>query len=283
MSLIDRIRSCAHYDASQYIDFCVGGARLGRVQRDIVEHLASNRDQLTLDDTSVSLNPKFDTYASRTQAMAEIVADLHEKGLVPGWRNEAYPVGAAFSAPAAFQIERAAVSLFGFKGYGVHMNGYVWSDDQLKLWVGKRSMHKPTGPGKLDQVVAGGQPVGLGLKANLIKECQEEANIPAELAIRARPVGTVSYLTSRPEGLRDDVLFNFDLELPADFQPENTDGEVETFYLWSLDKVREVLESSERFKFNSGLVVIDFMVRHGIIDADELAYADIVAGLHHKS
>ena len=141
-------------------------------------------------------------------------------------------------------------------------------------------MNKPTGPGKLDQVVAGGQPVGMGLKNNLIKECAEEANIPADLAAQAVPVGTVSYMTSRPEGLRDDTLFNYDLELSNDFEPQNTDGEVDAFYLWSINKVRNILEHTDDFKFNSGLVVIDFMVRHGFIDADEPAYADIVSGLH---
>ena len=160
------------------------------------------------------------------------------------------------------------------------MNGFVRDGGQIKLWVAKRSMNKPTGPGKLDQVVAGGQPVGMGLKSNLIKECAEEANIPVDLAAQAVPVGTVSYMTSRPEGLRDDTLFNYDLELPNDFKPENMDGEVETFYLWSIDKVRDILEQTDDFKFNSGLVVMDFMVRHGFIDADEPAYADIVSGLH---
>jgi hypothetical protein len=212
--------------------------------------------------------------------MSVVIEALRADGLVPGWRNEAYPVGVKFTAPALFQIERAAVSIFGFKGYGVHMNGFVRDGDMLKLWIAKRSMSKQTGPGKLDQIVAGGQPVGMKLKDNLIKECAEEANMPAELAAQAVPVGTVSYRTSRPEGLRDDTLFNFDLELPKDFQPKNTDGEVEAFYLWPIDKVCDVLKTTDDFKFNSGLVVIDFMVRHGFINADGPAYPDIILGLH---
>ena len=64
-------------------------------------------------------------------------------------------------------------------------------------------------------------------------------------------------------------------------QPDiDLDGEVDAFYLWSINKVRDILEQTDDFKFNSGLVVIDFMVRHGFIDADEPAYADIVSGLH---
>lgn len=280
MSLMDRIDACAPDTSSDYTDFMVGNKRVGGVHRKALGLLGGFSDLLTVSDKAVSLRPALATYQDRSDAMARIADVLRGEGLVPGWRNEAYPVGVKFSAPALFQIERAAVPLFGFKGYGVHLNGYVRDGDQIKLWVGKRSMSKPTGPGKLDQVVAGGQPVGLGLKDNLVKECAEEANIPADLAVKATPVGTVSYRTTRPDGLRDDVLFNYDLELPLDFQPQNTDGEVETFYLWPLDKIRSILEQTDDFKFNSALVVIDFMVRHGFIGGDEAAYADIVAGLH---
>lgn len=280
MSLLDRVQACTSYDKGQFLDFCVGSMRLGGVHRRSLKHLKTFSELLSITENTVSLNPGLKTYEDRSRAMAEVANILRGDGLVPGWRDEAYPVGPAFSEPAVFQIERAAVPIFGFRGYGVHLNGYVRDGDQLKLWVAKRSLSKPTGPGKLDQVVAGGQPVGMGLHDNLIKECGEEANIPAALASKAKPVGTISYRTSRPEGLRDDMLFNFDLELPADFQPVNTDGEVSDFYLWSIAKVRDVLDRTDDFKFNSGLVVIDFLVRHGFIDADDPDYSELVAGLH---
>jgi len=51
-----------------------------------------------------------------------------------------------------------------------------------------------------DHIVAGGQPHGLSPTANIIKECEEEASIPLELARTLKPVGAVSYTTSRCEG-----------------------------------------------------------------------------------
>jgi hypothetical protein len=280
MALLDRIDACASYNVDDYIDFCVGSERLGGIARKALGPLKAFPDTLICTDNRITLNPLFKTYQSRTDAMSVVIEVLRAAGLVPGWRNEAYPVGAKYTMPALFQIERAAISIFGFKGYGVHMNGFVRDGKNVKLWIAKRSMSKQTGPGKLDQIVAGGQPVGIKLKDNLIKECAEEANMPAQLAAQAVPVGTVSYMTSRPEGLRDDTLFIYDLELPKEFKPENADGEVEAFYLWPINKVCDVLKRTDDFKFNSGLVVIDFMVRHGFIDADEAAYADIVSGLH---
>src|SRR3546814_15669982 len=99
------------------------------------------------------------------------------------------------------RIERAACPVLGIRAWGVHMNGYVRRADGLHLWVARRARDKPTYPGMLDNTVAGGQPIGLGLKENLIKECAEEAGIPAALAARAVP-GTGGW-SCGAGGLRD--------------------------------------------------------------------------------
>lgn len=59
-----------------------------------------------------------------------------------------------------------------------------------------------------------------------MKECWEEAGVPGELAAAAAPVGFVSYVSMSDEGLKPDVLFCYDLQLPADFVPIPQDGEV---------------------------------------------------------
>ena len=64
------------------------------------------------------------------------------------------------------------------------------------------------------------QPHGLSPQENVIKECEEEASIPRELAQLAVPAGAVSYCSEQTEGLKRDVLFCYDLELPQDFVPE---------------------------------------------------------------
>ena len=51
------------------------------------------------------------------------------------------------------------------------------------------------------------------------KECWEEAGVPKELAAQARPVGAVSYAAMQSAGLKRDVLFCYDLELPLEFVP----------------------------------------------------------------
>ena len=119
---------------------------------------------------------------------------------------------------------------FGVPAYGVHIHGFVRDGADISLWIGRRADDKPTYPGKLDQMIAGGQPVGIGLMDNVIKEAGEEAAVPPGLAATARPVGAISYCHESDDGLKPDVMFVYDLELPRDFVPRNTDGEIAAKY-----------------------------------------------------
>ena len=216
-------------------------------------------------------------------AVNAVLLRLRDEGLIPGWRDEAYPVATGFHAAPLLKMERAAVPAFGVRAYGVHVNGYVetspGSNDGLKLWVGRRSRTKQTARGKLDHLVAGGQPMGLGLTENLVKECAEEAAIDESLARTARPAGFVSYVRENEEGVRNDVLFVYDLAVPADFAPRNTDGEIDAFFLWPIEQVVETMQAGEDFKFNVALVNIDFLVRRGLIAPEDTDYLAIVHGL----
>jgi hypothetical protein len=47
-----------------------------------------------------------------------------------------------------------------------------------------------------------------------------------------------------------------------------------------IDEVAAIVRETEQFKFNCNLVIIDFLVRHGLIGPDEPDYVAIVQGLH---
>ena len=89
----------------------------------------------------------------------------------------------------------------------------------------------------------------------------------------------VSYAMDTHRGFRPDVIFVYDLGLPVDFVPRNTDGEVDDFYLWPVDHVMGEVRDSESFKINCALVIVDFLVRHGYISPEEPDYQQIVQGL----
>ena len=128
-------------------------------------------------------------------------------------------------------------------------------------------------------MIAGGQPVGLGLLENVIKEAGEEAGVPPGLARTALPVGAISYVMEDAVGLKPDLMFCWDLELPADFVPVNADGEIAGFRLLPATEVMRIVDGTFDFKFNCNLCNIDFFIRHGVLSPEHPDYETLLAGL----
>ncbi len=237
-------------------------------------------NSLTLTDTAGSL-PE-----TRTRAVAHVMRKLRERRVVNGWRNELYPVAETFYSEPVFLMERAAVSLLGVLEYGVHINGIVHepTDQEPRMWIARRSKTKSKFPGMLDHLVAGGQPAGLSLMENVIKECAEEAGVPSDLAKAGiRATGAISYEGWDPKSskIARVVLFNYDLYLPADFKPKPIDGEVEEFFLWTIDQTKEsmALKYPDPIKPNCYVVIIDYLLRMGFISPETPGYLDLVREL----
>ncbi|KAL6655764.1 hypothetical protein ACP70R_006590 [Stipagrostis hirtigluma subsp. patula] len=252
----------------EFVEFLVESQVVGYIHKGFTEHLREFHDVFTIisvDNDSkalehVTLHSSLRTPEDRTYAIGNVIKSLGE--IIPGIRNELYPVTSSYGMPVYFSLERAAAPYFGIKAYGVHMNGYVEKDGQKFLWIGKRSDVKQTYPGMLDHLVAGGLPYGISCKENIIKECEEEAGIPRSLATNATSVGAVSYMDIEGFRYKRDVLFCYDLKLPADFIPNNEDGEVDSFRLIPVPHAANIIRRTEFFKPNCNLVIIDFLFRH---------------------
>eukprot|EP00956_Cyclotella_meneghiniana_P045027 scaffold350186_cov83-Cyclotella_meneghiniana.AAC.2 len=152
------------------------------------------------------------------------------------------------------------------------------------MWMARRSKTKSKFPGFVDHIVAGGQPAGLSLMENVLKECLEEAGIPSELTLKGvKPAGAISYANySKNDGAMNRVvLFNFDLELPQDFIPYANDGEVESFFKWTLDDIAASMDPNceDPIKPNCYLVIIDWLMRTGAISSDSPKYLDVLRTL----
>ena len=290
MSYLDRIRACHQWQAENYRPFLLEGeghhakgGPLGWVARDFAERLKDFPEAFEVSGRAVVLPARYGDFESRSAVLKEVLWKLHTEGEIPKWRGEDYGISRRWGEELLFKMERAAVPLFGLPANGIHVNGYVAGPEGPRLWVGRRSAHKTVAPGKLDHLVAGGQPYGLSLMDNVVKEAAEEASLPEDLARRAKPVAALGYLCARAEGQRNDVLFVYDLELPENFQPRPSDDEVEEFFLWPMEKVLERLKNSDDFKFNVALVNLDFALRHGILTPDdEPSYQAIVEGLQGR-
>lgn len=279
MSFMDHIAACNRHDLSGFVPFSVGAERVGWVRHAMARRLAEFPDVFDVAPDAVSLVPGLADFTRRSEALDRVVRALEAEGRITGRRDEFYAVTNDFDAPPLMRIERAAVAHFGLRAYGVHMTGFVRRDDGIWIWVPRRAKDKSTYPGMLDNTVAGGQPIGLGLLDNLVKECREEAGIPEALARRARLVATIAYCAEAPDGLKPDLQFCFDLEMPAGFTPRPVDDEMESFELWPASRVIATVRDTGAFKFNCNLVLIDFFLRHGLLDLPEFDRAALRTAL----
>jgi hypothetical protein len=279
VSFVDHIRRCNNYDAARVVPLLAGGDRIGLVRRDNAEALRRFPEVFRVADGRVELVARGDA-AAIGRAVDGVVDALAGEQQIPKTRNETFDVAPRWGAPAVFRLDRGAVPFFGTRAYGVHLNGYRRAADASLLWVGHRAPDKQVAPNKLDNLVAGGIGNGAGLVETLVKEADEEAMIPPDLVARAVPAGAVSYRMETPLGIRDDVLFVYDLEVPADFTPRNRDGEFVGFELMPAAAVLDRIRATCDFKFNVTLVILDFAVRHGLLRPDHPEYLDVASGLH---
>jgi 8-oxo-dGTP pyrophosphatase MutT (NUDIX family) len=220
-----------------------------------------------LADRLVALSPDFSSVDARLVLAPDAAGSLNALAMAAGLRSrgEDFDVRAVMDGPVLAVLDRGALPDFGVIGVGVHLNGLVRRADGLYLWVAKRAADKKLDPGKFDNLVAGGVPAGLAPFETLVKEAEEEAALPASLSAQARLVARFSYNMERPEGLRRDVVYTYDLDLPDSFIPQPADGEVESFSLWPLARVFEAVSEGDEFKFNVNLVLIDLFIRQGLV------------------
>lgn len=283
MAYLDCIRLCNNANLTDYLAWRIDDAIYGWISPSFAAHLLAYPEVFQQAKHEIRFQAHLKTQQQRTLATEAVMRQLHHEAVIDTWVGERYPVSLGYQQPAVLEVERAAAAYLGIKSLGVHVNGLVAKAKGVHVWVGTRTLHKPFWPGKLDQMVAGGLPVGLSLLDNLVKEAQEEANIPAELARQALLVSTLHYRQALERGLEDSTLFIYDLWLPEDFIPENTDGEVEKFQLIPLAQLADLTAQVSAFKDNCNLVNLDLLLRLGFISTTDPQYAALRQALYTEN
>ncbi|KAI1388221.1 NUDIX hydrolase domain-like protein [Hypoxylon trugodes] len=232
-----------------------------------------------------------DTANAINVAFAKLINICIERDIfhiIAGVHSEPFSI---VSAQYPVHMERFASALFGITSRGSYITAYTKAaDGTLKLWIGRRAAHLYTSPGMLDGTVAGGIKAGSTPLDTAIHEADEEASLPEALVRKhIRPVGVLTYISvTGPEfpgekGLViPDVIYVHDLELPSDVIPKPNDDEVETFYSMTVEEVQKALLNGE-FKPDTAAVLIDFFIRHGVINPEnERDYVEINMRLHRR-
>jgi hypothetical protein len=280
LSYLDKVNLCNRWQPSRFAPFTAAGTQVGWLTHERVAALAAHPDVFVPSQCGIALHRSLATPKARTAAIKEIAPDLVASGRFAELRKEIYAVKNRWSEKEHFRLDRGLVPAFGARAFGVHVNGYVEKRDGLHVWIGTRATDRMVEPGKLDNIVAGGQPAGLSLMKNVIKECAEEASIGARRAKTAVPASMITYACEREGALRADTLFCFDLEMPKNEKPKPSE-EIISYELMPLAEALRLVRSTDRFKFNVNLVVIDFAIRRGLITPEkEKDFEAIVSGLH---
>ncbi|EDP65461.1 MutT/nudix family protein [alpha proteobacterium BAL199] len=280
MSFLDHVRHCNAYSLADFVPFRVGSARVGWIRRPLTLELMRFGSLFHVFEDLVHLNPDLRTAEERTEAVDQALSALRGDGLVGRLRGERYAVMERPGTEVLIEMDRGAVTQFGIVNLGFHLTGVVGHGPDTRMWIARRALDKTTYPGHLDNMVAGGHPAGLTPRQNLLKECAEEAGIPEALAESAVPVSMISYTMEVPEGLRRHAFWSYDLQVPVEFTPEPVDGEVDSFTLMDIDDVACIVETSDAFKYNCNLVVIDWLMRTGRIDPAHPDFHELSVGLH---
>ncbi|KAL3318440.1 hypothetical protein Ciccas_002911 [Cichlidogyrus casuarinus] len=261
------------------VRFLVEGKFVGLIQPNYAKYLLRYTDVFEMQRIDKSgqevlvLNPALNDFDSRTKAVKEVVEHLRVNEDLPAlrsWRDEQFGVYLQNRSTVLFKMERAASTMLGIVRYGVHVNGYCFSpQNELLIWVALRSSEKSTYPGMYDNIVAGGLTYGLSVRECVEKECVEEASVREDLLRdNLKPVGLVSCINEDDRGISPQVDFCYDLLLPFGYQPINKDGEVQEFILVDNRSVLALI-TSEKFKPNSALVILDFLYRNGLLKPDD--------------
>ena len=275
MSLLEIISS-RDLKSEECLGFFINELQVGFVDRSIYELLLKYKDVFTKTENGITICRTINSIDHRTEAVNRVMQELHRDGIVEVWRKELIPVRSRFGSAELMMIERGAASILGVRKYGVFLNGYTAIDGQIHMWIAKRSPHKDSYPSLFDCMVGGAISLELSPLDTLYKESKEEAGLSFREVSSAIPVGYISYLKKFGNQVENGLIFVHDITLPNEFCPNPIDGEVDKFELWSMQKLKKVIETDGTFKYNCYPVVADFFVRHGIIDYTYPDYLDLI-------
>jgi 8-oxo-dGTP pyrophosphatase MutT (NUDIX family) len=229
-----------------------------------------------------------DLAASSAAAMTRLLRAAQDEGSFANlfkWPGEKFPV---LGAPFPFAVDRAIAPYFGVVSTGSQLTVFVRGEDRsvAGIWIARRADNKPTFPGKLDNAVGGAVNQSEMPFESLVREAREELGIDATPATSG---GTISWFNIKDGGAGFDpglvepgVQFVYDLEVDANTVLHPAEAGIDWMRLLTIDQVKEALGRHE-FKPSCACVMVEFFVRHGIINAENSRdFAEIVSRLHRR-
>lgn len=239
-----------------WIRVWLAGNAIGAASPEVARFLAAREPRCTLDERGLEFVDDGLDFRDRCALLADAAHRLRDAGLLHGWRDEQLDVRPLAGGAPLATIERAACRALGIATHAVHMNAF--SADG-RLYVARRSDHKPIDPGLWDNLVGGMVAAGESELQALAREAKEEADLDlAQLAPQRG--GFVRERRPVREGYMVESVQVFDAELPPGLEPRNEDGEVAAIELRDIAEVLDAIERDE-FTLEAALVTVDALLR----------------------
>jgi isopentenyldiphosphate isomerase len=228
--------------------WCCGDQQLGLVTLPRAQWLAQHLPAASLLPHGLVWDAAHWSEAQRSERLQATLLAARAQGLMPGWRDERFSFWQADCVTpdperaALFHAERSGFRFLGLLSHAVHVNGFV---PDGRLWCARRACSKATDPGMLDNVTAGGLPMGETVHTCLLRELAEEAGLFSLQGLGLQESGSVRTSRMEPEGWHDEIVHVFNLSLQAGFAPVNQDGEVAAFMCLEPNDVLQRMEAGE--------------------------------------
>ena len=225
------------------------GLDLGWVSAERAQDMVALLPGCTLAQRRLRWQPLADPALQRSQTLQAFLVQQAAQGRLTGWRGEffawwpdtpAYPP--ALDVPPFLCVERSGFRHLGMMSHAVHIHGFLPEGD---LWCGRRSDHKATDPGLLDNLAAGGLTAGESPLTTAVRELAEEASLHLTEPTRLRGAGVIRTQRLEPQGWHDEQLLVYTLHLSEQETPLNADGEVQEFLCLSPDEVVSRMQSGQ--------------------------------------
>ena len=225
------------------------GIDIGWVSDDRAQDMVALLPGCTIAQGRLHWQSGADHALQRSQALQVFLVQQAAQGRLTGWRGEffawwpdtpAWPP--ALDVPPFLCVERSGFRHLGMMSHAVHIHGFLPNGD---LWCGRRSDHKPTDPGLLDNLAAGGLSAGETPVTTALRELAEEASLRLPNANRLRCAGVIHTQRPEPQGWHDEQLLVYTLHLSEQETPVNADGEVQEFLCLNPGEVVSRMQSGQ--------------------------------------
>ena len=274
-----------------------------QIRDDARKKLVQSRDTSSEVD-GCRYDDRRELFRKRTCAFANVTDHLLSTGIISHKHSDVYPIypfaggedTTVNEKTVLAHVNRSTAPYLGIDSVGVHLNCYVCQHEgehrgavspvnaeKIRgVWLAKRSPTKSHHPNYWDSTVAGGQPAGLSLVDNIVKEAQEEAGVPSKWIQGKSSVTSdtkfsdhtndpLTITTAKPDGtcMKRSLYYSCDLQVPHGWTPTPVDGEVSEFRLYSMKELEEELRHGDSVRPAIRAVLLDFMIRHEALEKDE--------------